>query len=132
MRIFLLVLFLSFSMPLAGVAQDYEMSAVEGHFSSMIPFLRKGAQENLRDAGFYTASIDGAWGPSTQAAFDALGQESTFSEHMRNLDPELASEELANFPFSGRFAGAYLGLPYYEAGDDCSTCDFGENDVPQD
>lgn len=132
MRVFLCVLLLAFSCPLAGVAQNYEMSVVEEHFSSMIPFLRKGAQENLRDAGFYTASIDGAWGPSTEAAFDALGQEATFSEHMQNLDLSLASEELANFPFSGKFAGAYLGLPFYEAGDDCSTCDFGENDIPQD
>jgi hypothetical protein len=132
MRVFVAVA--SFLLALNGpvFAQDYSMSEVRQHYSEMIPFLRSSAQENLRDAGFYSSSIDGAWGPATEAAYEALAREDAFSEHMRKRARGSAAEELANFPFSGPFAGAFLGLPYYELGDECPTCDFAEDVAPAD
>jgi hypothetical protein len=34
--------------------------------------IRKYLQEGLRDAGYYNSTIDGAWGPSTAAAFKGI------------------------------------------------------------
>ncbi len=130
MRIFLAAISFLLALNIPVFAQDYSMSEVREHYTQMIPFLRKGAQENLRDAGFYSAAIDGAWGPSTQSAYEILGKEAAFAEHMRRRAQGGMAEELANFPFSGPFAGAFLGLPYFEEGDDCPTCDFAEDVAP--
>lgn len=132
MRIFLATVSFLLALNIPVSAQDYSMSEVREHYTEMIPFLRKGAQENLRDAGFYSAAIDGAWGPSTQSAYEILGRDAVFAEHMKKRAQGGVAEELANFPFSGPFAGAFLGLPYFEEGDDCPTCDFAEDVAPAD